>query len=262
MKVEFAFQYYQENKAEGESKSTKSEWDTLIMVGEGVLSLHSPAKSEPILLKKYEIGFIPAGMEYERTVLSRATFYCLFFCGQKDHPFYLAAPFGKLPLPQKQAESVLASIRRAGVIPDNTELVTHIVEHTFCENYLFGGDTVERPHVISEKVEDAIRYMREHLSQKIDMDELAAHVFLSHSGLIWKFKKELNTTPSQYLTFLRLNYAKQLLLNYSYSITEISELCGYQNPYYFTNAFRKYAGRSPSEFRKFHFNYRKQTFRG
>ena len=66
MKVEFAFQYYQENKAEGESKSTKSEWDTLIMVGEGVLSLHSPAKSEPILLKKYEIGFIPAGMEYER----------------------------------------------------------------------------------------------------------------------------------------------------------------------------------------------------
>ena len=39
MQVEFAFQYYQENKAEGKSKTFKSEWDTLIMVGEGVLSL-------------------------------------------------------------------------------------------------------------------------------------------------------------------------------------------------------------------------------
>ena len=75
--------------------------------------------------------------------------------------------------------------------------------------------------------------MRKNFDKKIDMDELAKRVFLSHSGLIWKFKKELNTTPSNYLKILRLRYAKQLLLNYSYSVTEISEMCGFANPYYF-----------------------------
>ena len=84
------------------------------------------------------------------------------------------------------------------------------------------------------------------------MDELAAHVFLSHSGLIWKFKNELNTTPSNYLIILRLQHAKQLLLNYSYNITEISEMCGYQSPYYFTKAFHRHVGMSPTQFRKYH----------
>ena len=61
---------------------------------------------------------------------------------------------------------------------------------------------------------------------------------------------ELNTTPSRYLSILRLRHAKQLLLHYPYSITEISEMCGYSNPYYFTNAFRGYTGMSPTDFRK------------
>ena len=92
--------------------------------------------------------------------------------------------------------------------------------------------------------------MRKNFDKRIDMDELAKEVFLSHSGLIWKFKRELNTTPSNYLGILRLRYAKQLLLNYPYSITEISEMCGYSNPYYFTNAFHRAFGMSPTDFRK------------
>ena len=84
------------------------------------------------------------------------------------------------------------------------------------------------------------------------MDELASRVYLSHTGLIWKFKQELGTTPSQYLILLRLRHAKQLLLNPPYSITEIAELCGYANPFYFANAFRKHVGMSPTEFRKYY----------
>ena len=135
------------------------------------------------------------------------------------------------------------------MLPDNRELLTHVIEHTFMQNYLFGNTEKVKFKPFSDEVESAIRYMRNNFYKKIDMDELAERVFLSHSGLIWKFKKELNTTPSNYLCILRLSYAKQLLLNHPYSITEISEMCGYSNPYYFTNAFHKYSGMSPTEFR-------------
>ena len=163
---------------------------------------------------------------------------------------------GKFHLPKDQAEAVLKAVNRAFILPDNRELITHAVEHVFYQNYLFGSREHVKLKPLSQEVESAIAYMRRNFYKKINIDELAEQVFLSHSGLIWKFKQELNTTPSRYLTLLRLRYAKQLLLNYSYNITEISEMCGYQNPYYFTNAFRKYAGRSPTEFRKYHMSYR------
>lgn len=159
----------------------------------------------------------------------------------------------------------MESVKHASILPYDRaydrELITHIIEHIFAENYLFGNKDKKQSHAFSEKIDEAIRYMRDHLDQKIEMEEIANHVYLSHSGLIWKFKQELGTTPSRYLTFLRIQKAKQLLLNYSYSIAEISEMCGYQNPYYFTNAFRKYTGRSPSSFRKYHFSYRKESTR-
>lgn len=265
MQIEFVYQRFRENLEGFKRPQIKSEWDWLIMVEQGEISIQPHAKARPIILHKNEIAFIPAGIKFERKILSSATFYDLFFYPQKEHPFYVAASLGKLKLPPKQAEAILESVKRASILPYDRaydrEAITHIIEHTFTENYLFGSKDKDHPFAFSEKTEDAIRYMRNHLEEKIDMDELAAHVFLSHSGLIWKFRQELNTTPSQYLTFLRMQRAKQLLLNYSYSVTEIAEKCGYQNPYYFTNAFRKYTGKSPSDFRKYHFSYRKNSTR-
>lgn len=264
MQIEFVYQRYIE-KRDVIKRTIKSEWDWFVMVESGELSIRPHSKAKPIILHQNQIAFIPSGEEIDREILSTATFYDLFFHAQKEHPFYLAAPFGKLQLPQRHAETILESIKRASFLPyDRTydrEPITHLIEHTFSENYLFGRKDKKQRHAFSEKLEDAIRYMRNNLDRKIEMEEVAAHIFLSHSGLIWKFKQELNTTPSQYLTFLRMQRAKQLLLNYSYSVSEISELCGYQNPYYFTNAFRKYTGKSPTAFRQYHFNYRKKSTR-
>ena len=257
MQVEFIFRNYHEGVEVFKKNVTKSEWDRLLMVVDGEISILPHAKSKPIVLRKNEIAFIPSDVEFEQKVLSPVTYYSLFFHAQKDHPFYLAASLGKMQLPPKQAEAIIGSVKRANILPYDREPTTSIIVHTFCENYLFGKKDNDRPYTLSEKVEEAIQYMRNNLDKRIDMEALAAHVCLSHSGLIWKFRQELNTTPSQYLILLRLRHAKQLLLNYSYNITEIAEMCGYQNPYYFTNAFRKYSGRSPTEFRKYHMTYRK-----
>ena len=226
----------------------------LVLEGECVISFTETQKS--VTVKKGEIALLPAGIEFERKLTRTLTCYNIEFLAQADHPFYLSATCGTLSLPAKQVESIFESMRRAFVLPNNREMITHILEHIFAENHLFGSKGKNEAKPFSKEIESATRYMRNNFHQKIDMDILAKQVFLSHSGLIWKFKQELGTTPSNYLAMLRLQNAKNLLLNFPYSITQISEMCGYATPYYFTNAFRAHTGMSPTAFRKHYLNKR------
>ena len=252
MQIELIHQSYHENLDSFKITNIKRKWDIMFLIEEGECSILLEGRQKPFVVKKNEIALIPAGVEFEREVKSTLSYYHLSFYPQGDHPFYLSAKAGKLNLPPEQSESLLKSVKQAYILPDNVELISHEIEHIFAENYLFGRKERAKFKPFSEETEKAIRYMTRNLDKKIDMDELAESVFLSHAGLICKFKQELNTTPSNYLYLLRMRSAKRLLLNYSYSITEISTMCGYQNPYYFTNSFRRYTGMSPSAFRKYH----------
>ena len=49
---------------------------------------------------------------------------------------------------------------------------------------------------------------------------------------------------------LRIEKAKEYLINDQLSITEISKKCGFQSPYYFSNTFKKEHGESPEKYRK------------
>ena len=63
------------------------------------------------------------------------------------------------------------------------------------------------------------------------------------------FKKIKNTSISKYITFLRINKAKELLSFTSIPIMEISEKVGYSNQYYFSASFKKVNGLTPTEYR-------------
>jgi AraC-like DNA-binding protein len=247
MKTELYFQSYHEELACFKRSTIKSEWDTLILVVDGAYGIH--INDQSMVIKKNEIMFIPAGVKFDREVLSSVTYYNICFRREGEHPTYFEASQGIFKIPTNQVEALLESMRCVSILPDNRELIIHMIERIFMENYLFA-----KLNPFSEEVENTIQYMRRNLDKKIDMEELAKRVYLSHNGLIWKFKQELNTTPSKYLYLLRMRNAKRLLLNYSYSITEVSEQCGYQNPYYFSNEFHRYTGMSPSAFRKQYLN--------
>ena len=57
-------------------------------------------------------------------------------------------------------------------------------------------------------------------------------------------------TPRSYIIFLRIKYACDLLKSQMYNVTEISELCGFSNVYYFSKCFKKQMGVPPSEYIK------------
>ena len=249
MQIQLIGQSY-EDIIQFKKTNLKNKWDMIVLMVEGSYSILADGELTPRIISDKEIVFIPAGTTMSRSLLAPSTFYRLSFMAQAEHPFRLALHLGKLKLPAEQLASIFNSIRQAFLIPNNQELIEHIIEHILAENYLFGKKDRIANRPLSEEVLRVIRYMNGHLHEKIDIDALAERVYLSHTGLIWKFKQELNTTPSQYLTMLRLRYAKQLLLDHDYTVTEIAELCGYSNPYYFTNVFHRYTGQSPTEFRR------------
>lgn len=64
------------------------------------------------------------------------------------------------------------------------------------------------------------------------------------------FSKHLSTSPKQYIIDLRLQKATQLLREGALTITDISETCGFSNPYHFCRIFKEHLGITPSEYRK------------
>lgn len=252
MQIELVNYFNRENIEKFKEGIIKWRFNTMLLVTGGEYVIRFADKQKPMVLKKNDIVFIPMGTELERSVGLPASYCHISFHSQADDPFCRSAGAGRLVLPEEQTAAIFRSLVQALVLPDNRELITHIVERIFVENYLFGKTKKASFRNFSEEITSTVNYMNRNLDKKLDIDELAARVYLSHSGLIWKFRKELGTTPLQYLNMLRLRNAKQLLLNHSYSITEISEMCGYSTPYYFTNLFHKYSGMSPTEFRNYH----------
>jgi len=82
------------------------------------------------------------------------------------------------------------------------------------------------------------------------MDRAAEKASMSTCYFAVKFKQETGQTFVKYLTGLRINKAKDLLLYTAKKTYEIGEETGYESQSYFSTTFKKQTGMPPSEFRK------------
>ena len=64
------------------------------------------------------------------------------------------------------------------------------------------------------------------------------------------FKLHYNTTPNNYIISKKIDYASKLLELGYLSVTDIAELAGFSDVYYFSNQFKKYRGVSPTGYMK------------
>ena len=97
-------------------------------------------------------------------------------------------------------------------------------------------------------VRRALAYMREILSRKISLTELADYVGLSAAHLSRLIKKDTGKSFIDVLNQIRLETAVQLLREGRYKVYEVSNMVGIDNYAYFYQFFKKETGKSPTEY--------------
>lgn len=95
-----------------------------------------------------------------------------------------------------------------------------------------------------------VQYMQKHLAEEISLNVLAEQFHLSAQYISQLFKNEIGVNFLAYLTNIRMEKAKKLLLSSSLSIGEISEKSGYGDYRVFTKVFKKTEGVTPSQYRR------------
>jgi AraC family transcriptional regulator len=108
------------------------------------------------------------------------------------------------------------------------------------------ADTVEAYQV---SVERAIRYMREHLAEPLDLEALAKVAGISKFHLVRVFDEITGTTPHHFLSCLRIQRAKEFFLKTDSPVTEVCMDVGYNSLGTFSKTFSELVGLSPQEFR-------------
>ncbi|QQZ60554.1 response regulator [Paenibacillus sonchi] len=103
---------------------------------------------------------------------------------------------------------------------------------------------------IDSSISRIIQHMREDLSYPYRLEELAASINYSVPYFSSMFKKAVGESFVQYLTRLRIEKAKLLLLTTDHKTFEISESIGFENYRSFNRIFKKETGVSPSDYRR------------
>ena len=100
------------------------------------------------------------------------------------------------------------------------------------------------------RVLQAINLLSEDLSRNLDFIALAASVNLSPSRLRHLFKDETGLTPAQYLKYLRLERARELLEGSFLRLKEVMPLVGINNESHFVRDFKKAHGLPPRRYQQ------------
>jgi YesN/AraC family two-component response regulator len=95
-------------------------------------------------------------------------------------------------------------------------------------------------------------YMAQHYQEQLTLEGLAAMAGLSVSHYSRLFKKYIGYSPIDYLTHLRVDRAKDLLLLSDYRLKSVASSVGYADEFYFSRMFKKVTGISPRDFSKRH----------
>lgn len=103
---------------------------------------------------------------------------------------------------------------------------------------------------LSPEVVKIKNFIDRNVERHITLDDLSEVSSLTKRHLTRVFRKEVGTTPYDYLLSHKIELAKTLLLNTNLTVAEIASKLQFADPYYFSNFFKRKTGFPPSRFRK------------
>lgn len=128
-------------------------------------------------------------------------------------------------------------------VPGEVQRMHHdSASHEF-EYYATGGNEI---------IEVAIQYIRAYYNTDLSLEKVASIVYLNPVYFSQVFKQKTGYGFKEYVIHLRMEQAKQLLLNPQLKLADISERIGYQDVKHFTQVFRRKYNATPTEYRQEH----------
>jgi len=102
--------------------------------------------------------------------------------------------------------------------------------------------------MMEQQVERTMRWLTLQYSQSVSIEEMSRSLGYNRTHLSKMFKQHTGMTPMHFLLKIRMERAK-LLLRESLTVEQVAASVGFADPLYFSKQFRKWFGRSPTEYR-------------
>ncbi len=184
---------------------------------------------------------------YSMNVSENSKFICVDFefggltTVQKSNVFECNPQFAKN---QFQKMFHIQSEKKLSYLPQIFSCVYNIYSEAIkAENKLYS----KRESYVS----DIIAYILAHYTEEdFSIKELSRHFSISETHLRRVFGQSVHISPIKYINQLKLDKAKNMICTSNYSISEIAQKVGIDDPYYFSRFFKKETGVSPSEYRR------------
>ena len=197
-------------------------------------------------VKKDTIRFLPQGEIHEYIVKRKERGECIDIFFNTDIPVTNEAFVLKL----NQSEKIKSLFNKIfsvwvakgdGYYFECVSIIYKIFAELQKKNYI--------PESQFNSIKPAIDYIEKHfLDKKITAEELTLCCTISYPYIKKLFVKKFGVPPIKYSIQLKINYACDLLKSKLYTISQISEICGYNDIYFFSRQFKEYMGLSPTDF--------------
>jgi signal transduction histidine kinase/ABC-type sugar transport system substrate-binding protein/AraC-like DNA-binding protein len=112
------------------------------------------------------------------------------------------------------------------------------------------SDVTSLPAATSQLTKQVLAYLHQHYAHPVSRKDIAAAVSVSENYMSQIFRDEMRISPWDYLTRLRIERAKELLIRTDGNVTQIATQVGFNDSAYFSRVFGRLAGVSPREWRE------------
>ena len=215
--------------------------------------------------KREELGvgdcmILPDYIYFRRSILTPIEFVYVKFAKNADFPYQMDIPYGKVKFKDKKRFASSISAFESLILSDEIAAVSyreHLINDILLQVHFERHDVKEHieKRYSDATVRKAVEYICENLEKKLMIDDICRAIGTNPSTLNYKIRRETGMSCGKLIMNERMKKAKHLLISSTYNISDIAIRCGFENLYYFSNAFKKENGVSPSKYLRLNGNF-------
>lgn len=244
--------YYQVRKGSYQSGREKNNFYELIYVDHGEMDL--TIENREYRLTKYDLVLCHPGQKhsFETTEDSSCSYLTITFTMDDQIPGSLK---NRVFHTRKDLYHVLTRFMKAMQSGDglDQELAMLYLKEALILLYQTDRENTQEDHALQSHYEDTMLneilvFIRNNIYENYTVEDLCQKFSISRSSLQALFRTNLDLTPKQYISELKLNEAKRLIRKHEHTISQISDMLGFTSIHYFSRRFKAYFGIAPSEY--------------